>query len=126
MTASIIKWIIVLMAVINAGYMTFDGARALITGDYIRPKSGEYAGQLGPWTKLAEKIGINPMSTLMKCIFVVFGITGLIITVAFAMNVSWSWKAMLIFNICSLWNLYFGTMSGTVQIILLIIFRLLK
>lgn len=114
------------MSFVNAGYMTYDGIRAIITGDYIRPKSGEYAGQLGPWTKLAEKIGIDPMSTLMKSIFVLFGITGLIITICFAVNVPWSWKAMLIFNICSLWNFYFGTMSSALQIILLIILRLIK
>jgi hypothetical protein len=123
MIATILKWVVVLMSLINAGYMTFDGARAIITGDYIRPKEGEYAGQLGPWTKLVEKIGIDPMSTFMKSIFVLFGIVGLFITVCFALNFPWAWKAMLIYNICSLWNLYFGTMSCVLQIVLLIILR---
>ena len=121
-----LKWLIVLLAFINAGYMAYDGTRALISGDYIRPKTGEYAGQLGPWTKVAEKIGIDPMSTLMKSIFVIFGVTGMFLAVCFALNVPWAWKAMLIFNICSAWNLYFGTASSVVQIILLLILRVLK
>jgi len=114
------------MSLLNAGYMTFDGTKAILTGDYIRPKTGEYAGQLGPWTKLVQKIGINPMSTFMKCIFVFFGIAGLILTTCFALNVEWAWKAMLIFNICCLWNLFFGTASSLLQIILLVIIRLVR
>jgi hypothetical protein len=125
MIVSIVKWIIVVLAFVNAGYMAFDGAKALITGDYIRPASGEYAGQLGPWSKLVQKIGIDPMSSFMKSIFVLYGLAGLIIAIAFMLNLPWAWKAMLIFNICSLWNLFFGTASGILQIILLVILRLL-
>jgi hypothetical protein len=123
--AVILKWLIVLIALMNSGYMLYDGTRAVITGDYIRPKTGEYAGQLGPWNVLAGKIGIDPMSILMKSIFIFFGITGLLITVCFAMGLSWSWKALFIFNICSSWNLFFGTASSVLQIILLVILRLI-
>jgi hypothetical protein len=126
MAATIIKWVVVFMSLMNAGHMTFDGLRALIKGDYIRPKTGDYAGQLGPWTKLVAKIGIDPMSTLMKSIFVLFGIVGLVLTVFFALGTEWSWKAMLIFNICSSWNLFFGTASSLFQVILLIILKTLK
>ena len=124
--ATIIKIIIVILGLLNAGYMTFDGSRALIKGDYIRPSSGDYAGQLGPWSKLVEKIGTDPMSTTMKSIFVLFGVTGLIITICFALGKPWAWKAMLIFNICSAWNLMFGTISSVIQIILLIVLRVLR
>jgi hypothetical protein len=82
MIALLLKYLILFLAFLNAGYMAFDGTKALVTGDYIRPKTGEYAGQLGPWTKLVTKIGIDPMSTLMKSIFLVFGIAGLIINTA--------------------------------------------
>ncbi len=126
MLAGILKWIIVIMSLLNAGYMTYDGARALMTGDYLRPKSGEYAGQLGPWSRLVEKIGIDPMSPLMKSTFLIFGIAGLFITVAFILNLSWAWNAMLIFNICCLWNLFMGTFSSIMQIVLLITMRFLR
>jgi hypothetical protein len=125
MLALIIKWFIVLLAAVNAGYMTYDGCRALIAGDYLRPKTGEYAGQLGPWHKVAEKIGIDPMGTFMKSLFVFFGLAGIFVTVAFAMGTAWSWKAMLIFNIAASWNLFFGTASSVLQIILLFILKAL-
>jgi hypothetical protein len=126
MTAAILKWTIVILSMVNTGYMTYDGARALVTGDYLRPKDGEYAGQLGPWSKLAEKAGIDPMSTWMKLIFLLSGIIGLVVTVCFALDLSWTWKAMLIFNICMMWNLFIGTGSSMIQIILLMILRIVR
>ncbi|HLG40333.1 MAG TPA: hypothetical protein VI461_11725 [Chitinophagaceae bacterium] len=123
MTAIIVKWIIVLLAILNFGFMAFDGSRALIKGDYIRPKSGEYAGQLGPWSKLVKKTGINPESTAMKSIFLLWGLTGLIITACYIFNISWAWKAMIIANIFSLWYLVPGTISSALQIILLFVFK---
>ena len=126
MTATILKWIVIALALLNAGYMTYDGTRALISGDYIRPKTGEYAGKLGPWTKLVEKIGIDPMSTFMKSLFIFFGIVGLIVTTCFALNIAWAWKAMFIYNICSSWNLFFGTTNSVLQVILLLIIQFVK
>lgn len=117
----VIKWIIILLAVINFGYMTYDGAQAMSSGDYIRPQTGEYAGQLGPWAKLATAVGIDPESNTMKTIFVVWGIAGLIITAGFATNKSWGWKGLLVFNILSLWYLVMGTVSSAIQLVLLFI-----
>ena len=65
------NWIIVIVVTFTAGWMLFDGMRALIIGDYVTPKSGEYSGQLGPWSNLVKAIGNEPHSTLMKLIFVV-------------------------------------------------------
>src|SRR6476659_2230051 len=105
MAAVIIKWIIVLLAFMNFGYMTFDGGKALITGDYIRPKSGKYAGQLGPWSKIVTRIGIDPESTTMKLIFVACVLTGLIITLCYLMKLSLAANGLLLINIFSLWYL---------------------
>jgi hypothetical protein len=120
----ILRIVILLLTFFNAGYMVFDGMRAMITGDYIRPKAGEYAGQLGPWTKIAEAIGIDPMSGLMKMIFVVVGIYGLIAGVLFAGNHKNGWLLLLIFCIVSAWNLMFGTMSSLIVLVLLLIYKL--
>ena len=123
MTATIIKWIIVLLAVMNFGFMTFDGGRALIKGDYIRPQSGTHAGQLGLWSRLVKAIGIDPGSTTMKSIFLIWGIAGLIITGCYILNVSWAKNGMIVMNILSLWYLVPGTVSSVLQIILLLIRR---
>jgi len=123
MAAVIIKWIIVLLAVLNFGFMAFDGGRALIKGDYIRPKTGEYAGQLGPWAKLVDKVGIDPESTTMKAIFLFWGLIGLVITVSFILNMKWAANGLILINILSLWYLVPGTISSGLQIVLLLIKR---
>ena len=114
------------MATLNFGFMVVDGGRALATGDYIRPKSGTHAGQLGPWAQAVEKVGINPESTPMKVIFVVWGLVGLYITLSFIQDKPWAWKAMLVVNIASLWYAMVGTFSSMIQIALLVISKLLR
>lgn len=120
------KWVVIILAMLNFGFMAFDGGRALVKGDYIRPASGAHAGQLGPWSKLAEKAGINPESGAMKTISLLWGISGIIITLCYAFSIEWSWKTILIFNILSLWYLFAGTISSLIQIVLLIIIRMMK
>ena len=123
---ALLKWIVIASAVLNFGFMTFDGTRGLTIGDYVRPRSGEFAGQLGPWTKIVKSVGIDPESTLMKVIFLIWGLFGLTITVCFFMNLDWSWKAMLFINICTLWYLVPGTGLSALQIVLLILRRFAK
>ncbi len=119
MTATVLKWIILALAVLNAGYMTFDGGRALLKGDYIRPTSGEHAGELGPWTRIVSIVGIQPESTLMKSIFVVWGIVGLLAAFSFFAGLDRGLPALIVFNVLSLWYLVPGTISSSIQIVLL-------
>jgi hypothetical protein len=123
MATVIIKWVVVFLAAMNFGYMTFDGSRALIKGDYIRPRSGTYARQLGPWSKIVARIGINPESTTMKVVFLIWGLTGLFITVCFILKMSWAANGLVVINILSLWYLVPGTISSAIQIVLLLIKR---
>jgi len=123
MAVSIIKWVIVLLATMNFGYMAFDGTRALIKGDYIRPRSGEYAGQLGPWSKVVGKVGIDPDSTTMKVLFVAWGLAGLFITACYALKMNWAANGLVLINIFSLWYLIPGTISSALQLALLLIKR---
>ena len=79
-------WVVLALALIEGGWLAFDGGHALITGDYVTPKSGQYAGQLGPWSKLVTAIGIEPRSTLMKCIHLTLGSVWLVVMVCFALR----------------------------------------
>lgn len=121
-----IRWIIIILAVLNFGYMTVDGSRALIVGDYFRPETGEYAGQLGPWAGIVSAIGINPESALMKSIFIAWGALGLIFTVSFAMRVRRADNALLFFSLASFWYMFAGTFSSSLQVILMLIIRFNK
>ncbi len=114
-------WIVVGLALFVGGWFAFEGARALVVGDYITPKSGQHAGQLGPWSKVVSAVGIEPRSTLMKSIFVAYGILWLAAIVCFILKLHWAWWAMLIAAGGSLWYLPFGTLLGIVQIILLVL-----
>jgi len=126
MTLALLKWIIIVAATVNFGFMAFDGTRALTVGDYVRPQSGEHAGQLGPWSKVVKSIGINPESTLMKVLFVLWGLAGLTMTFCFAINLEWAWAGLLIVSISALWYLVPGTALNVLQIILLVIIGVLR
>jgi hypothetical protein len=113
-------WVVVFLVVFTGGFMTYDGARAFILGDYTTPSTGEYAGQLGPWTKIVELAGIEPRSTLMKSIFVIYGLAAISFTIAFILKVSWAWWGLLAVTILGLWFLPFGTIANLIALILLL------
>jgi len=116
-----LRWIAIILALIEAGWMMFDGARAFVVGDYVTPKTGEYAGQLGPWTKIVSAIGIEPRSTLMKTIFIVYGAVWLILIACYARGYGWAWWAMLFAAVGTLWYLWIGTVASLVIIVLLLV-----
>lgn len=116
-----IEWVLLVLAVLTAAWLVFDGVHALVTGDYVTPKSGDYAGQLGPWSRLVASVGIEPRSTLMKSIHVVLGVAWLCACVAYFLQVSWAWTAMFACAVLGLWYLPFGTALSLVQIVLLLL-----
>jgi hypothetical protein len=109
------------MALAEGLWMTFDGTRALTVGDYVTPRSRP--GELGPWHYLVESVGIAPRSTLMKAIFVVFGVSWLIVAGALVRRASWAPSATLAAAILTLWYLPVGTVFAVVQIVLLLLLR---
>ena len=101
--------------------MTFDGTRALTIGDYVTPRSRP--GELGPWHYAVESVGIAPRSTLMKVIFVVFGVSWLIITGALIRRANWALGAVLAASVLTLWYLPVGTIFALIQIALVLLLR---
>lgn len=112
-------WLVVLLVMLNAGWMLFDGARALIVGEYVTPRSGPHAGQLGPWSMVVEAAGIDPMSSLMKWIFVVYGTAFIAVLIEFVRGASWAWWGMILVALLGLWHLPFGTLINVLVIALL-------
>lgn len=108
------RWIVATLLFIDAGWMAFDGSRALIVGDYITPKSGPHAGQYGPWQHPVRAVGIDPRSTLMKWVFVTLGAAGLACCVGVAAGAPWAWWGTLAFVVASAWYLPFGTLISLV------------
>lgn len=118
------RWIVVVLALVEGGWLAYDGSRALIVGDYVTPKEGRHAGQLGPWAHVVAAVGIKPRSTVMKAVHVSLGVPWLIVTTCFALQVPWSWAGMLICAVLGLWYLPFGTILSLAQIALLMLLSL--
>ena len=118
-----LKWSVVFFAPSEAGWMLFDGSRALIVGDYVTPQSGERKGELGPWAAVVAALGIEPRATLMKCIFVAYGLGWLAIIAAFAAGVRRARLGMVLSAAGSLWYLPVGTTLSVIQLAFLIVLR---
>lgn len=116
-----IGWVVVALALLEGGWLAFDGAHAFATGDYVTPKSGAYAGQLGPWSNLWSSIGVDPRSALVKAVHLGLGSAWLIVIVCFALCLPWAWAGMLACAIAGLWYLPFGTILSVIQICLLLL-----
>jgi hypothetical protein len=120
---SILRIVVVVLALIQGSWMAFDGTRALTVGDYVTPSTGPHAGQLGPWHYAVEAVGIPARSTGMKLVFVLFGLTWLVVAVGFARHFPWARTAMLVMGVASLWYLPVGTFSSALVIICVLIAR---
>lgn len=115
------RWILALCVLLNAGYMIVDGSRALLKGDYITPKSGPQAGQLGPWANVVSAMGISPRSSLMKWIFVGLGAVYLLMAAAFLLGVPWAKAGLIVVAVLGLWYLPFGTLLNILVILLVVL-----
>ncbi|HEX9085829.1 MAG TPA: hypothetical protein VF836_13900 [Gemmatimonadaceae bacterium] len=118
-----VRLAVVALGLVEGAWMTFDGTRALTVGDYVTPSSGAHAGQLGPWNYAVRAVGIAPRSTAMKLIFVVYGVSWLIISLGLGLQSTWASQAMLIAAIATLWYLPVGTLFGIIQLVGLIYLR---
>lgn len=118
-----LRVVLVVLGLIEGAWMSFDGTRALTVGDYVTPSSGAHAGELGPWNYVVRAVGIPPRSTAMKLIFVVYGVSWLIIALGLGSRTAWAWQAMLISAVATLWYLPVGTIFGILQLGGLILLR---
>ena len=114
------NWLIAILVLFTAGWMLFDGTRALLVGDYVTPTTGEYAGQLGPWANLVEAVGLEPRSALMKSIFVLYGALALTMLVCYLLGYPWAPGALIVVCFLGLWYLPFGTITSLVVLFLLL------
>jgi hypothetical protein len=113
----LIRACVIVLALGPGLFMTFDGFRALIMGDYLTPKTGRFAGQLGPWSGVVSAVGIQPRSTVMKVIFVVFRLAWLGAAAAFANRTPGSSLALAVVSVATLWYLPLGSLISALVLI---------
>lgn len=115
-----LKWIVLALALLQGGWLIFDGSRALIVGDYVTPTSGSRAGQLGPWSHVVAAIGFEPRSTFIKCVHLLLGIAWLIALITFAVRPASGWWVAVGCGVATLWYLPVGTVVSIIVIVLLL------
>jgi hypothetical protein len=108
------------LGLLRGAWMTFDGLRALIVGDYVTASSGPYAGRLGVWANVVAAVGVDPRSTFMRLVFVVLGASTLLAMAAFVARVSWGRGAAALTAVAAIWFAPFGTFTAVAQLILLV------
>ena len=99
----------VLLAVMLGGWLLFDGARALLLGNYVTQATGPYAGQLGPWATLLNSIGIPPRSRAAIFLHLVTGLLWMIVAAAPAHR---RLRSAVVATVVGLWYLPFGPVIG--------------
>lgn len=102
--------LLILFAIVQGGWMLFDGIHALSTGNYVGPR-------LGPWAALVAHPGIGPRSTAMKVVFVVLGIVWLAVAASLFARRRQAFVAAIVAGILALWFLPFGTLLSAVTIV---------
>lgn len=110
--------ILVSIGLVVGGWMTFDGVRALVIGDFVTPSSGDYAGQLGPWASLLSGLGVDPRSLGAKALHVACGGLWLAAAAACLRSRRPPRGLLAAAALASLWYLPFGTIGGVVALIL--------
>jgi len=118
-----LRVLIILLAVLEAGWITFDGARALLTGDYLKPRLGTYGGSLGEWTRVASALGAPPRSAAAKWGLIGYGVAWLSATLAFARGAGRAWWAMFVAAGGALWYSSLTVPIGLAQMLLLLAVR---
>ena len=114
-----LKLAVIALALVLGIWMLVDGARALTVGDYVTPRSGEYAGRLGPWATLVSAMGLDPRSTVVKAVHVGLGLFWIASVPMFLFVPGWGAWALRAAAALSLWYLPFGTLIGTLVLVLL-------
>jgi hypothetical protein len=102
-----------------AGWTIFDGLHALVTGDFVTPKTGPYAGQLGPWAAVFEAVGIPPRSEAVAVGFVAYGSVYLGFLGAFLVRRRFGWLGLLACAILGLVYLVVGTVLNALILAML-------
>jgi hypothetical protein len=103
------------LALLNGGWMIFDGCYVLKNGKYFGPPTP------GAWSKIVQRMGINPFS--IGPFFIVLGLLWLISSIGAVTSMPWGWLALLATSLATLWYIKVGTAISIITLLLLFIFK---
>jgi hypothetical protein len=111
------------VALVMGAWLLFDGLRAVATGSYTTPTSGEFAGQLGPWARVVGVIGLDPNGVVMRVVHLLLGAWWLAAAVGELRRHPGASRMLLVAAALTLWYLPVGTIAAIVVIALLLVRR---
>lgn len=114
-----LRWAAVALCMLQGGFMALDGVRALLTGRYITP-GGDRADELGPWSRLVSALGLAPESTVVKAVFVAYGVLWLVLAIGLVLHAGWAWPLGVVMAVGTLWYLVPGTVLSLLVLGLLL------
>lgn len=103
--------LLIAIAVLQGGYMLFDGIHKLKTGSY-------FGGQVGPWGHLVTAVGISPDS--MAPAFITFGALWLAGGAGVILDAAWAPLLLTILAVITLAYPIFGTLLALLALFLLL------
>lgn len=106
------KLLVMILGLLNGGYMLIDGIYVMLNGKYIGPKKP------GPWANLFYKLDVNVYK--LGPLFILFGLFWLIWLWSFWTQQSWAYSLGIVISLITLWYLPVGTLFSL--IILLVLF----
>ena len=118
-----LRLIVIVLALFEAGWITVDGVRAFTVGGYLTPRMGPYGGKLGPWTRVVWAVGLSPRSAVVKGILVGYGLCWLGAVLAFSRGAGWAWWAMVLAAAGAFWYSTLFILLNMVQLLLLLAAR---
>lgn len=105
------KLLIIILGLLNGGYMLLDGLYVLIKGKYIGPEKP------GPWANLFSKLNVDVFK--LGPLFVIFGLLWLAWIFALLTKQGWAYGFGIFISIATLWYLPVGTLFSIVILIVL-------
>lgn len=114
-----LRWGVFGLAVLQGVWFLFDGSRALVVGDYLTPREGAHAGQLGLWSRVVTVLGFEPRSTWIKSLHVVLGAAWIGSALEFRVSPAAGWWMVFACAVSSLWYLPAGTVLSLIVIVVL-------
>jgi len=93
----------------NGAWMLWDANHRLTSGDYYR-----FEGQLGPWAKIVEAIGLDPLGDTMLTIFFIYGVAWIAATILLILTKPPTRRPLMILPILTIWYLSAFTIPALV------------
>jgi len=106
--------VVAVLALFEGGYLVVDAVHRFATGDFLR-----IDGQLGPWSAIVSGLGGDPLA--MGPVFLTIGAIQVLGGLGILKRFPWASRLALIMAFGTLWYLFFGTFSSTIQIALLLL-----